>query len=526
MTPPKRNLLRAVLYTRVSFDRKGRARSVEQQAEEARTACEENSWTITRELSDNDRSASRFARKDRPEYAELLELLESGTVDVLVLWEPSRGDREAERWLKLLRICRENGVLIHVCTHDHTYDLKRPKDWKSLAQEGVESQSYSEEASLRQRRNTRAAARAGRPHGKLLYGYRREYDPASGDLVGQHIRDDQAEVIQEAARRFADGDSCYEIAADFNARGVRTPRYEPLLRKADQTAAKAAEITDEAARQAALDEAKKLRQQAAGLRWDLTQVGRLVTNPAYAGQRVHLGQIVSEAQWPAILDDQVYADCVARHSDPRRKSVRDTAVKHLLSGAARCHECDAPARVQKNRTILSYICSEKFCVAVKKSALEDFIVETVLARLSRPDALDLIVGTVEQPADDPGKLVKKLEARLDTFYAEAAADRLSAQGLAAIEAQLLPQLEAARAKARPTTVSPLLRKLAGPGAAERWEELTPGQRREVVVEVVEIRISKGRRGAKTFDPGRLGQSRWRGDSRTWAEIWGTESAIS
>ena len=43
-------------------------------------------------------SASRFATKDRPEYKRLLADVEAGKLDVVVLWESSRGGRELAAW--------------------------------------------------------------------------------------------------------------------------------------------------------------------------------------------------------------------------------------------------------------------------------------------------------------------------------------------------------------------------------------------------------------------------------------------
>jgi hypothetical protein len=55
---------RALIYTRVSKDKR-QGRSVEEQETECRRVCEHEGWTIADVLSDNDRSASRYATKTR-----------------------------------------------------------------------------------------------------------------------------------------------------------------------------------------------------------------------------------------------------------------------------------------------------------------------------------------------------------------------------------------------------------------------------------------------------------------------------
>ncbi|MQA27708.1 MAG: recombinase family protein, partial [Micromonosporaceae bacterium] len=88
-------ILRAGIYARVSKDKRKRqrGRSVGEQETEARAACERRRWTVAEIYKDEDRSASRFAKKERPDWERLLADLDAGQLDVLVIWEPSRGDR-------------------------------------------------------------------------------------------------------------------------------------------------------------------------------------------------------------------------------------------------------------------------------------------------------------------------------------------------------------------------------------------------------------------------------------------------
>ena len=98
---------RAIIYTRVSADR-GKARSVAEQEQECRAECERRGWPVAEVLTDNDRSATRYATKDRPQYARLRELLTPG--DVLVFWEASRAQRDMARYVELRDLCADRGV--------------------------------------------------------------------------------------------------------------------------------------------------------------------------------------------------------------------------------------------------------------------------------------------------------------------------------------------------------------------------------------------------------------------------------
>jgi DNA invertase Pin-like site-specific DNA recombinase len=77
-------------YLRVSQDRSGRARSVEEQHGDNLRAGEAHGFTLNGSAySDVSLSASRFATKHRGDFARLLADLESGRfgADLLVLWK-------------------------------------------------------------------------------------------------------------------------------------------------------------------------------------------------------------------------------------------------------------------------------------------------------------------------------------------------------------------------------------------------------------------------------------------------------
>lgn len=503
--------MRAVIYTRVSQDRKSRQKSVSQQEDEARLACAALGWEVVEVFTDNDRSASRHATKERPGYAELRRHLTTEPVGVLVLWESSRGSRELEDWAGLLNLCRTRGIFIHIVDHDRTYNLDIPRDWKTLAEDGVSNAYASEETRQRVLRDVRATAAKGLPHGKLQYGYARHYGP-DGSFIEQYAVPEQAAVLREAARRLLAGESCYAVAVDFNRRGIAAPGVAGVMRRAAKVRASA---HDGGA------EADALERKAAALTWDGPEIKRLVINPAYIGKRVHQGVIVSDAVWPAILDEEDHYRLVQLLTDPARRTVENPAVTHLLTGLARA-QCGGPMRPQKNRTIRSYMCRADFCVSIKVQWLEGFVSDLVIARLSMPDAAEVFAARTDDTKARAAAEAeaKTLQDRLDAFTLEGARGNLTPARLAIIEAELTPQIEAARLRARPRPVSAAVAELTAPGVdvAARWAKMSIVRRRDVVNRVIgELRVAKGRQGARSFDPVRLDNSRWMGDTMTWGE---------
>jgi hypothetical protein len=68
--------------------------------------CEREGWNVVGVESDNDRSASRYAKRGRPGWDAVKGLITSGTIDVLVMWEASRSSRDLGGFVELRDLCR------------------------------------------------------------------------------------------------------------------------------------------------------------------------------------------------------------------------------------------------------------------------------------------------------------------------------------------------------------------------------------------------------------------------------------
>jgi site-specific DNA recombinase len=457
--------MRAVIYTRVSQDPTKELRSIEKQEDECRAVCRREGWEVVRVFTDNDRGASRHSRKERPEYLALRPFLAGGGADVLVMWEGSRAQRDIAAYASLRDLCAERGILYNYS--GRTYDLTRTDDRFSTGLDALLAERESDVISDRVKSDVRRNAVAGRPHGKLAYGYAREYSER-GTFVRQYVKEEEAAIVRECGRRVLAGDSLYGIAQDLNARGIAAPQ---------------------------------------GGRWIPTQIKRLVTNPRYIGQRVYRGAVIGDAVWPAILDESTFLDCKARLEDPRRSTVRDLSLKYLLSGTARCGVCAEKMRVIKNRGYYAYSCFGNFCTAVKVEALEEYVVAVIIARLSQPDFLTALGAAQGEGGAAPMDEARTLRERLDGFYAASAAGELTPAGLAAVEARLLVQIEQAQEREQAARIPAVLREVTGPDIAQRWETFSVGVRREVIDSLMSITVNRTVRGSR-FKPERV-QIEWK-----------------
>lgn len=461
--------MRACLYSRVSHDPTGRGRSVREQDVENEQVCEKEGWQIVERFVDNDRSASRYATKKRPGWEQLVAFVEAGGCDVLVTWEASRFQRDLEVYVQLRELCRARAVLWSY--NGRTYDPTRTDDRFQTGLDALLAERESDQTRDRIMRTVRSNAVAGRPHGRVPFGYRREYDPVSKEFLGQPPDPGQAAVLVEAARRVLGGETTYAVAQDFNHRRIPTPGTEQ--------------------------------------RWLQTTVRRLLINPTYVGKRTFQGKVIGDAVWPPILDEVTHMRLVALLTDPKRLSTREATVKHLMSGVALCGVCDGPVCVQKNRGSLSYICKWGFHVARRTTFLDRYVTGRVIARLARPDAARYLG---EDPAADVAEALEELaalRARHDALAEAAATGEMTPALLAKSEARLLPQIEKAQARASRLSAVPVLTGLAGrPDAGEVWTGLSVAKQRAVIQALCEVRILRTRQGARALDP-RSVQLTWR-----------------
>lgn len=466
----KKPTVRAALYSRVSKDVQHQSRSVIEQEAESRTACTFNGWEVIKQYSDNDVSASRFGTKARPEWVQLVADLDAGMFDVLVLWESSRGSRELMAWAALLDACRRHNVLVHVTSHQHTYDVSRPRDWRSLAEDGVDSAYESEKASQRICRAMTANAVAGRPHGRTPYGYVRRYDPSTKALVAQEIDESTAPVIREITKRLAAAEPVITVWRDLVARGIPSP---------------------------------------SGKTWTRQLVRRVALNYTYISQREYAGEI-HKGDWPAIVDTEVFYAARRILLDPRRTVTKPGKYKYLLSYIARCGVCDEPLGAAHRKPLAgqrdggsAYFCPGGSHVSAGVEWLDDMIVPIILKRLANKTVMARLAGGDDEEVLAARAKVAVLRERLDGFREAAAAGELTPASLAHVEARLVVEIEAATRKAASAGVPSVLRGMTGDDIADRWEALSIAGRRQVVSALIEIKLdrssTRGRHSRDDYD---------------------------
>lgn len=462
----------AILYARLSQNRDGRSRSIPQQLDGGRAWCQRNRIPIAEEIIDDDLSASRYARKKRDGYEQVLtEGLQprGGKRRILVVWESSRAQRELGVYVRLRKICEETGALW--CYDGRVYDMSNADDRRRTAEDAVRDEYESEITRKRVLRDVRDSAAAGRPHGKLAYGYRIIRDERDGHPIGREPHPEHAPIVQEIVSRILAGESVYAIGRDLDARkipGPRTVRTGP--RKGEPTL------------------------------WSKSPLARMVKSPTYAALRTHRGEIVGPATWPPLITRDEHDRLVALLGQSSRLTHHGTEPKYLLPGvAARCGVCGGMMKVFRPRGTLVYTCREKFCTVRVAEPLETMVEEAVLQRLESPDGLKLMAAN-DADADAAYAEARALRERLDSFVDQAADGELSAAALARIEKKLKPQIAAADRRARASISSPLVAELMGPEARTLWSGLDMRDKRDVVASLCVVTVDRMPVKGMRWDP--------------------------
>lgn len=460
-------------------------------------------WQTGETYADPEISASRFARKQRPEFNALVASYKTykpkpGERRALAIWECSRGSREIGEWVALMVECREKRILILAADEDRVYDPTNRRDFRKLIEEGLDAADESERTSERCRRGQRIAAEGGRPQGRLVYGYARTYD-ARGVFVEQVAHPEHSPIVTEIFNRISVGASLHEIAKDLNDRKVPPPMAESEKRP--------------------------------GQRWYPSAVRRIAMRETYLGRRVHLGVVTAENCWPALVEDGAYRKCVRILSEPGRKTANVHVLRYPLSGILRCGDerCGAVMHAKWLRwkpnpdPVRLYQC--RLCgLSMRADGLDGYVIAAVKGRLKTPGAAHLF--NVPSPGSEAGAAALEHEdllRELEGYYDAAEQRQLSQGGLIAMERRLLPKIEDAKRRRDAQSIPAVLDGFTPDDVIDGWDTFTVARKRTVIGGACELVIARGTPGRRGFDRSRLGGSRWRGDSRTWADIWAAES---
>jgi DNA invertase Pin-like site-specific DNA recombinase len=494
----------ALLYGRASRDPNKRGDSVEDQLIAGRAICHNYGWRIVEEFKDLGLSASRHATRARDDFEDLLEAIETtptrpGITRIVVAYEASRYYRDLEAYVRLRAACLHAGVLL--CYKGTVYDLSRSDDRRATAMDAINAEGEADDIRDRNVRTAQRTAAAGDPHGRLLFGYSRDYEVVNGQLrcVRQYENKTTGPFVYQSLVHIDRGDSVASL--------IRWLNGEPEAARTD------------------------------GRPWTTRNVRLMLLNRAYLGERKNGGDW-KKATWPPIRGLEtpegraMFNRVTAKLTDPTRRTQRGSEPVHLLSLIALCGPCGDHALLRGNPNAgrgPKLECGEKKDTSIRERWLDAYVEEAVVNWFrDKSKAISALIpddGAVEDEMAAAQRRINAFEEQLaearrtaEEYDEETGRFRLSAASLASLEQRLVPRLEAERKKLREITgVDPVLLALINaPDPDVVWngapeEEGRPAvralsleQKREVIRQVVTVRLWKARSSTvRTIEDGRV-----------------------
>jgi len=439
--------MRVGLYTRISKDATGLGAGVARQEQDCRAKAEANGWTIAGVYSDNDISA--YSGTPRPGYRQLLNDIKAGALDAVLVWHVDRLYRRTTELEEFIAICQPRNVPTH-SVQSGPLDLATPSGRMVARTLGSVSQYESEQKAERQRRANRQRAEAGRH-----FGTRR---PFGFELDGVTVRPEEADAVRAACSDVLTGKSLASIARGWNERGLVTPQ--------------------------------------ASNAWTSTVLRKTLGTERLAGIKTYRGQVVRdvggepvETAWPALVDFETWQAVQAVLSS-RSRSWPGTS-RQLLSGVARCAVCEAPIHSGGSRKgQRRYRCSQKGGHAYRGAEpVDEYVTEVVIARLSQPDAVDLLAAQDTTDLGEVRREIAGLNVRRDAIAEGFADGSISLSQFKAANSKLAARLDELESKI-PTHTLPALADLAAArDPRELWDTLSVDVRRQVIDALMIVRLA-------------------------------------
>jgi site-specific DNA recombinase len=459
---PRKNPRSAGIYLRISRGKHGDELAVARQEKDCIAACERLGWPH-RIYRDNDRGATNGKRREH--YERLLGDIKSGVIQAVMVWQQDRLFRDPGDAEVFKRIAEP--VNVPLLTPGGKKDLAEPTDLYMMRIEvagaalEIDKMKKRQKAAFTQRAELGRAWWPSRPFGFTI---------PQRDGTGTQLVEAEAKLIRDAYTGVLAGRSLKSIARDWNTKGVLTPK---------------------------------------GNTWTGMAIRQLLLAPRNAGLRAYRGEIVGEAKWPAIVERDVFDGVRAVLSDPGRLTPGagfGAPRKYLLSGLAVCGRCGRtvssaiPSNTKRPRP--SYVC--KHCMGVKRSVtdVDAWVISLVVERLSRPDAIDLLVNAEHADLASLRDRAAALRARQDELAGLFAAGDVTGTQLKTATAALSAQLVEVESKMLDANKSRVFDGLIGVAdVAKKFDALDLDRRRAVINALLTVTIMAGQppRGAFRTD---------------------------
>lgn len=356
------------LYTRKSSDDRARnEKSIGEQLSECHALAEQNGLWVPREWEES--KSARFPQQ-RPKYAHMISLIESGELQGILCWHVNRLVRNMEEGGKLAQLLID-GRIKEIRTPHAIY--RNGDNIMPLVIEAASATQYSLDLSRVVSRGGDGAFRAGGCTNRVVQGYRNTRNP-DNLKQGMIVRDEERfETVHRALQMFLTGNfTPQEVRKTMNDVWGFTTR--PSKKRG-------------------------------GVPLSASGIYSLLRNPFYAGFVQRKGELVKGKHEAMITveDFEQIQRFLRRHSfsAPRIREYPFTGIMHCaLCG----HQITAEVkRLSNGKLWENYRCSDPRQTCTKKGIAVDSVRKKLMAAISglhvHPEALKLAVDEVLSALD-------------------------------------------------------------------------------------------------------------------------------
>lgn len=265
-------------------------------------------------------SGTKELLEDRPEFADMLNLIEKGTIKAVYCIDQSRIERNSRVWNLFVAIMLSNKCEYY--PDGKIFDLNEPENLLLSGMMSLTNEFYASLTSRKVKLADALNAKEGKTHGMTAYGYKR------GEKGYYEINEDEAKVVRRIYNLSIEGKGVYTIAKILNDEGIPTRfnSYEGKIR-----------IKDEYTGNVTTHD-KKL------VKWRGNVIHDIIRNPIYKGIRKWNDLEIKIAE---IIDPDIW-EKTNNNLETNKKNVgRKDEYHYLLNGLMFCAHCGKELRGKK-----------------------------------------------------------------------------------------------------------------------------------------------------------------------------------
>ncbi len=439
-------------------------------------------WRVTRIIVENDlvstdgkvRGVSAFKRRKillpngrvelrtvRPGFRECLDLLARREHDGFIVLDIDRAFRDPRDLEDAIDVVEAHGIPVASVTGS----LKLSNDAEiamarvMVAMGNKASRDTARRVSAAREREAKAGKYGG---GRRRFGF---------EADGVTIREAEAQIVADCSERLVQGASLRSLAEDLRRQDVPT-------------------VT--------------------GAEWSSETLHDILLRPRNAARLVYSKEEIGDAPWEAIVPVETFRAVQRILNDPDRRTGPGAAAKWLGTNIFFCGICtDAKltkkvgVEVRSGGRQPAYRCKRTNHLTRNLFYTDKFVVGTILARLAREDAVDLL--TPARPEVDVAALrseAKAIRANLNGLAEDKAMGLIDQGQLIAGTTKGKARLVTIEAEIQAAVVdSPLRPLIDAEDIHAAWEALQLSHQRLVVQTLVTVRIlPAAKKGGRGFDP--------------------------